>query len=303
MSTPRSKDNPEETRHPSMFNAFSFALRKLACAWKRPVSPDLWVMNLDVATHTRPLSPYLITRRQDLLTRYPLDQITAPSWSWVRLESLYQLDQLDPCRQALPPLEVEHCHWVDVGSKNGALLPACWAVAKTLSQSVRVTGVEVDPYRHYLDGYTRGDYAQGLVQQIQAQFQQDLHFVDADICDFAKHAPATAHVVSCFLPFVLAHEHHAWGLPKTLFNPLKVLDALWALLKPQGFLILTNLSENEVAVQARLIQTLADSLAQKGQGLRIILEALPHPSQFMKLEEERRYLWMLQKIDPSPPCV
>ena len=129
--------------------------------------------------------------------------------------------------------------------------------------------------------------------------QATLDFMEIDVNDFDQKQPASADLVSCFLPFVLAKEHTAWGLPKRGFHPQTFLKSVWDLLKPDGILILSNLSEAEVHVQAELLDALEASLPS-GQSLKRHVQALCVETRFMKCAEERRFLWMLQKIDE--PC-
>jgi hypothetical protein len=101
--------------------------------------------------------------------------------------------------------------------------------------------------------------------------------------------------VSCFLPFVLEKEHTAWGLPKQAFDPQAFFRGVWDLLKSNGFLLISNLSDAEVHAQRQILDALEAQLPE-GQGLLRHVEALEVETRFMRCAEERRFLWMLQKI-------
>ena len=102
-------------------------------------------------------------------------------------------------------------------------------------------------------------------------------------------------VLSCFLPFVLTKEHTAWGLPKQDFDPQAFFKSVWGLLKPNGFLLISNLSEDEVHAQRQILEALEADLPL-GQGMLRHVEALEVETRFMTCGEEKRFLWMLQEI-------
>ncbi|MFN7310544.1 MAG: hypothetical protein ACK5T0_04155 [Vampirovibrionales bacterium] len=282
-----------------MFDLLHWKIRQALCPFKRAVDPSQWLMNLDVSAYTQASTPDLTLRQTQLLEAYPHFKDLPPSWGWVKLESLYQLDQIATLLETHPMPQAKTCRWVDVGSKNGATLGACVAVAAQLGETVQVTGLEIDTFRYYLDGYTRSDYARGLVKSFAEtpalKALGTLDFVEADVNDYAQTHPATADVVSCFLPFVLTKEHTAWGLPKQDFDPQAFFKSVWDLLKPNGFLLISNLSEDEVHAQRQILEALEADLPL-GQGMLRHLEALEVETRFMKCSEEKRFLWMLQKI-------
>ena len=103
-----------------MLDELSWKLRKLFCVFKRSVLPDQWLMNLDLATYTSKETPDLLARQRVLLEQFPHFNDLPLDWAWVRLESLYQLDQLATLLDVYPLPKSHTCTWVDVGSKNGA---------------------------------------------------------------------------------------------------------------------------------------------------------------------------------------
>ena len=282
-----------------MFDLLHWKIRQALCPFKRAVSPEQWLMNLDVPAYTAPFTPEGLARQGDLQEAYPHFKDLPASWAWVKLESLYQLDQIAHLLEMHPIPQGETCRWMDVGSKNGATLGACVAVAAQLGENAQVTGLEIDTFRYYLDGYTRGDYARGLVQAFAEtpalKALGTLEFVEADVNDYAQMHRATADMVSCFLPFVLTKEHVAWGLPKQDFDPQVFFKSVWDLIKPNGFLLISNLSEDEVHAQRQILDALEVDLPL-GQGMLRHVEALEVETRFMTCAEERRFLWMLQKI-------
>jgi hypothetical protein len=176
-----------------MWRTLAFHFRKYLSSWKRCVPPEQWLMNLEVPAYTLPFSEETKRLQAELEVQYPLMKRLPLSWAWVLLESWYQLAQI----QALfssggvsqQAVSYSTCDWVDVGSKNGATLPACLAAAETLGQNVSLTAVEIDAYRHYLDGYTRGDYARGIVQGLKDLTAHSMTWVEADMVKYAEHDP------------------------------------------------------------------------------------------------------------------
>jgi hypothetical protein len=66
-------------------------------------------------------------------------------------------------------------------------------------------------------------------------------------------------------------------------------------LKPNGVLLISNLSEDEIHAQQQILDALEADFPE-GQGVMRHVEALEIATRFMKCSEEKRFLWMLQKI-------
>gem|GEM_PF-4038349 len=338
----------------------SWKLRKLLSNGNSAIAPDDWVMNLDINRYKRPNTEASIKRHHLLDERYSLEFFLQPNWSWVALESLYQLDQIDRMLEHLPaischpkrnshteglmpvePKDLLHhlgdpsatpllqnaspqdddaiFHWIDVGCKNLGMLPALLAAATALSDSpIRFTGIELDPYRRYLDGKTRGDYARGMV----AQFP-NVDYIEDNMMNVASQFSGQANVVSCFLPFMQASEHCAWGLGKQQFRPERFFASLVEMLAPRGVLLISNLSKQEATITRTLLTPYLtppdigaglvsayqpaspsggyeahpyDTETLDGSPQLLLhcdaLELTPH---FMQMQEPTRYLWTLQK--------
>lgn len=178
------------------------------------------------------------------------------------LENLNFLEALDAVtgpRPALiqpPPLLDGTCHLLEVGVKNWSTLDALAAWAKVvLPQPLQITGVELDPYRRYRDGYSRFDYAQAYTAQI-----PEATYVCGDIRSWTQPASVIVNV----LPFVFPEPHQAWGLPLSRFNPAEVFDHLYRLLLPGGWLLVFNQGREEAEAQRQLFAPYDFELAFEG---------------------------------------
>jgi len=128
---------------------------------------------------------------------------------------------------------------LDVGAKNGALLPGLCAV-----HPGPWTLVELDVHRRYADLTTRGAHARALA----ARF---------DGC--RVHAGDVTSVVgrfglvTWFLPFVVPSPHLAWGLPRRFFRPKETLAHVLSLVDDGGALVIVNQGAKEADAQRALL--------------------------------------------------
>lgn len=125
----------------------------------------------------------------------------------------------------------------DVGASNFWYARAL----HTFFQPVELTGIEVEGYRIYSDGYSRWDYAQGYVQGLPGA-----RFVVADYVAYA--APADMIVAS--YPFVTPAPLLAWRMPLRLFAPQALLDRIASNLNRGGFLVMINHGPEEAECAA-----------------------------------------------------
>ncbi|MDX2085702.1 MAG: hypothetical protein SFZ03_09985 [Candidatus Melainabacteria bacterium] len=206
--------------------------------------------------------PDWLARETELIHRYSLQVLEKQSCLPRYLETLAVLDVLDwlalqgafegahhpALGQASAPADGQtkqtaFC-WLDVGAKNWSYVAALHSFANRHfcndETPVALTGVELDAYRAYVDGYTRADYA--------ARFTAPLagaRYLPGDVCQHQ----ARYHFISLFLPFVLLEPCLAWGLSKAQFQPQAMLAHLLSLLHPGGVLLVINQGAVEAQAQ------------------------------------------------------
>jgi SAM-dependent methyltransferase len=279
----------------------------------RNVPPHYWAMNALHHSFCPPNTLDSLKRKRFLEEKYRLSTFLLPTWKWAELESFFVLDQLDAliAKATLVPANSywdiadrnKPRIWVDVGSKNLAYFPALCAAANSDKRPFHLYGVELDAYRFYEDGYTRGDYARGMAFALQPY----VTYCEGEYVALKQQGVIpNAHVVSCFLPFVSIQAHQAWGLSSSTYQPERLLKAMWDTLVPGGVLLISNLMPSEVKVQRMLFNTLGLlSEMQEDLGLMnqtqtkdsSILETYPikHETQFLRVQQKVRYLWSIRK--------
>jgi len=145
-------------------------------------------------------------------------------------------------------------NWLDVGSRNFSYLPALTLMAQKFSHQINITGIELDAYRRYSDGYYRWQYAEAfqiIVKYYLAANTQsssfDSRYLVGDLLNFEELIPSLPQfdLVSYILPFVLPYALTRWGLPSKYLKPEQHLQKIAQLLKPNGQLIWVNLTEEE----------------------------------------------------------
>jgi hypothetical protein len=186
------------------------------------------------------LSPEAAAQARALLSRWPAlaawsQHLTFREWH----EALFVLDSLAALAHA--PLEVDRA--LDVGSKNGAHLPALHAY-----RPVPWTMVELDAHRRYGFGVTRRGRAEALVGAYPgASFQA------GSVTDLGR-PPRGYGLITWTLPFVFVEPLRGWGLPDRFFAPEALLAHVLSLLSPGGCLFIVNQGEVERDEQARLLR-------------------------------------------------
>ena len=131
---------------------------------------------------------------------------------------------------------------LDVGSQNFVYAPALslffsrWNAAAP--RAVRLSGIEVDPFRRYLHFHTRRDLA-----EYYASLVPPCEYLVGDFLRFPF--AGRFHAITCFRPFLAAQPLVQAGLPLSLLRPEEALRRALELLEPQGRLILSFQSEAE----------------------------------------------------------
>jgi hypothetical protein len=220
--------------------AFRDRMAELGFRWRQAMrwSAPAWKWRAgSLASCLAPLSPEAQVRGEALARRHDLG-------AWPRLlsrielhENLYTLDLLERHLPGLPPGPA-----LDVGSKNGSLLPAlcaAWPHPWDL--------VELDAHRRYPDLSTRRAHGERLA----AAFPGCRYLAGS-----VEAMPGPYALVTWFLPFVHEEPLRAWGLPRRFFQPEALLRHVTSLVQPGGALFVVNQGEAEHDTQHRLFRTL-----------------------------------------------
>ncbi len=168
--------------------------------------------------------------------------------------------------------------WLDVGAKNWAYVQALVSIlTHHVGESYELTGIEIDPFRLYQDGFTRNDYAQRFTEPFSRVW-----YLTGDVLAHQ----ARYHVISSFLPFVFEDPCLAWGLPLGCFDPERYLHHLVSLLEPDGHLLILNQGELEAEKQNALLRPYASQLVIRPLG--------PMPETFIDYQYPR-FGWYCRK--------
>jgi hypothetical protein len=220
----------------------SFRLRNAvpwsAPAWKRSVRSFDRVIGM--------LSPEAQRRAEVLAADHDLERWPSLLTASELHENLYLLDVLV---QHLPAAPVK-APGLDVGSKDGANLPALYAFAPRPWHLV-----ELDAHRRYLDLSTRRAHGERMA----AAFPGCRYFAGSVTALDGHYG-----VVLWFLPFVVEGALRAWGLPRRFFAPEALFRHVIARVAPGGVLLVLNQGEGERDAQRALFDGVGASPVELG---------------------------------------
>ncbi|MNX02490.1 hypothetical protein D3C86_320480 [compost metagenome] len=171
-----------------------------------------------------------------LRVRYALDW---PDEHANQRENLHVVGMLEAALKPLAECFPASLEVLDVGAKDWHFLPGAYRflsrVGTQQTRALRMTGLEVDPYHRYRDGYTRFDYAQAYARGLDAEYRPE----DA----FAHHG--TYDLVLLLHPFWRESEVLDWGLPGEYFAIDALLRHARSMLKPGGMLLVSAYRSEE----------------------------------------------------------
>jgi hypothetical protein len=125
----------------------------------------------------------------------------------------------------------------DVGSSNFWYARALHAFFTPAA----LTGVEVEGYRIYYNGYSRWDYARGYVQSLpQTTFE---------IADYAQYEQP-ADTIMAWYPFVTPAPVLAWRMPLAFLAPQALFARIAMNLNPSGVFVMVNQGPEEADAAA-----------------------------------------------------
>ena len=241
------------------------AFDRFRAPYQETIKSDSW---FEPNWQTGSQGSYLTEERTRLIETYALQNLTervSPLRVCETLTTLTHLEALWPTAQQ--DLPNHSFHWLDVGSKNFAYVEALSAFARCHTTSpLRLTGVELDPHRRYVTGYTRQQVAEQYCRQAnETGLNLQARYLGRSVLDVDE----PADVITWFLPFLFEEPLLAWGLPLSELKPALLLEHVVRLLKPGAWLLVLNLDDTEAAAQAALFNEVQHRLAPKGLSLDI----------------------------------
>jgi len=123
----------------------------------------------------------------------------------------------------------------DVGSSNFWYARALHAFFFPAS----LTGVEMEGYRIYSNGYSRWDYAQGYVA--------DLPRTSFKVTDYSQYADP-AETIIAWSPFVSVAPVLAWRMPLRVLSPRALFMRIAENLQPSGLFVMINQGLEEAGI-------------------------------------------------------
>lgn len=178
-----------------------------------------------------------------LRERYSLDW---PDEHANQRENLHVVGMLEAALKPIAERFPETLEVLDIGAKDWHYLPGAYRflgrVGTKRPRNVRMTGIEVDPYHQYQDGYTRHDYALTYAAGLDAQYLAG---------DVLRHQGAYD-LVLLLHPFWREQEVLDWGLPGGDFDSDGLLRHAKSLLKPGGVLLVTAYRSEEDWAEAAI---------------------------------------------------
>jgi hypothetical protein len=174
-------------------------------------------------------------RADELAGKYDLSRWPGLLTALEVQENLYTLDLLDRYLPALPPGP-----GLDVGAKNGVLLPALratWPYPWDL--------VELDAHRRYFDLSTRRAHGERMAGAFPG-----CRYVAGSVEAISEQYA----LVTWFLPFVHEGPLRAWGLPRRFFVPERLFRDVIDRVEPGGVLLVVNQGDDERDTQRQLFR-------------------------------------------------
>ena len=188
----------------------------------------------------------LIVKEDEYSNEYNLKKIKNNSTKRNYLETLYTIEILEKAFNLNSHLEKAKI--LDIGSKNWFYAQGEYSYFSKWHKSLELTGVELDGYRVYSDFYSRKDYAEYYIKNLQNTKY---------IIDNLLNIDGEYDYITWFLPFVAEAPLINWGLPLREFQPELLLKKAYSLLKQNGKMLIVNQGINEFEIQKDLLNRLS----------------------------------------------
>lgn len=211
-------------------------------------------------------------RASDLIRKYHFSAFRDASPVDNYLENLYYLDLLEKALEAAGEKLPSDIEAADIGCSSWFYVQALFALLSwwdcPSERQVSLTGYEADAYRVYAGFHSRADHARAHLRGL----REAVYLPQAFQAD-----PGRFDLITMLFPFVFIKDHLQWGLPARMFDPVVLLSAASASLKPGGLLVIVNQGEEEHREQRRMLE---------GQGLAV-LAACRHNPYFYSYDIDR----------------
>lgn len=115
----------------------------------------------------------------------------------------------------------------------------------TEPRQVALDGVEVDAYALYSGFHSRRDWAEAYVAGLPG-----VRYLPGDIRGYTQQVD----LALLLFPFLFEGDVSRWGLPRRYLRPGELLDHVWGLVAPGGYLLIANVSEAEHQELMRLLE-------------------------------------------------
>lgn len=186
----------------------------------------------------------IISRENELLEKYDLSYLKNNSTKINYLQNLYTMDLLD---NFLIVDFKENMSVLDIGCKNWFYAKGEYSFFKKYCSNLKLDGIELDVNRLYNNLYSREEVAKFYIKDL-----ENTNFIAGD---FLKHEGKYDYMV-WILPFVFEEPLIKWGLPKSYFQPEKMLLHAYDLLNEGGKIFIINQGEEEYRAQKELCNKL-----------------------------------------------
>lgn len=117
---------------------------------------------------------------------------------------------------------------------------------------VVLRGLELDGHGIYRDGHSRADHARARAKNASVHGS----LVQFEVADAAYARLPEQDVVSLFFPFLTAYACLSWGAPLSRLRPRRLLERAVHALRPGGWLVVANQTEQEYRRMSRLLADL-----------------------------------------------
>lgn len=201
-------------------------------------------------------------KEREFFEKYQLDNLKNNSTRLNYLENLYRIDILNSY------LELNHNNNIsilDIGSKNWFYAPAEWHFFRYqgFDKDINLTGIEIDPYRLYQNLYSRQDYAEYYIKNL-----ENTRYIGQNLLEHRD----SYDYITWFFPFVTQEPLLHWGLPLKCFSPEILMKKAYDLLKEGGRILIINQGIREYEIQSTMLDRLNIPYLQKGKFESIFLE-------------------------------
>lgn len=132
---------------------------------------------------------------------------------------------------------------LDVGSKNWFYVSAEYNFFKKYCDNLYIDGVELDAYRLYSNLYSRYEVAKYYINNLEGA-----NYIPKDVMNIETKYD----YIIWILPFVTKYPLRRWGLPDKYFQPEKLFEHVYSLLKDSGKMLVINQGEEEFNIQKQI---------------------------------------------------